>query len=108
MRIGEWELAVGEEAEYSLESESGELRDTASEETTESILENSSSSSECPISDSSSAFGENWWDKKILFCSGQQKYFSPLRMIGRLKLLVSNVIQIHTIIIHLKYTTQIL
>jgi len=54
MRIGALELEIGAEDEYDLESESEELRDTASEESSSSS--NSSSSSE-----ETSSLGENWW-----------------------------------------------
>jgi hypothetical protein len=56
MRIGATELEIGEEDEYSLESESEELRDTASEESESS--ENSGSSSS---SSEESSLGE-WWE----------------------------------------------
>jgi len=63
MRIGALELEIGEEDEYSLESESEELRDTASEESTESTSSSEKSTLEESTTDSSgSSLGENWWD----------------------------------------------
>jgi hypothetical protein len=66
MRIGAVEFEIGEEDEYSLESESEELRDTASEESGSSESSESSETSETSESSSSSSedssLGENWWD----------------------------------------------
>jgi len=63
MRIGALELEIGEDDEYSLESESEELRDTASEESTESTSSSEESTSEESTTNSDgSSLGENWWD----------------------------------------------
>ena len=67
MRIGALELEIGEDDEYSLESESEELRDTTSEgeesETSGEGSETSEKSSTESTSDSDgSSLGENWWD----------------------------------------------
>jgi hypothetical protein len=66
MRIGALELENGEEDEYSLESESEELRDTASEEEESSGSAESTSSEsnslESSDSNETSSLGENWWD----------------------------------------------
>jgi hypothetical protein len=68
MRIGALELEIGEEDEYSLESESEELRDTASEssrsseETSSESTSSESNSSESSDSSETSSLGENWWD----------------------------------------------
>ena len=58
MRIGALELESGEEDEYSLDSESEELRDTASEDssTSESTKKSESSSEE------DSSLNEEWWN----------------------------------------------
>jgi hypothetical protein len=55
-------LEIGEEDEYMLESESEELRDTASEELESSESSESSTNSESSTSSEDSSLGENWWD----------------------------------------------
>jgi hypothetical protein len=64
MRIGAVEIESGEEDLYNVESESEELRDTASEqeESSDSSSSSSSSSSDNDTSDDSSEMEENWWD----------------------------------------------
>jgi len=76
MRIGAIEIESGEEDLYDVESESEELRDTASGQEESSVSEQESSdsgqeessdseqeeSSDSSSSDDSSKVGENWWD----------------------------------------------
>jgi hypothetical protein len=72
MRIGAVEIDSGEEDLYEVETESEELRDTASEQETSSSSSSdndtseqetsSSSSSDNGTSDDSSEMVENWWD----------------------------------------------
>jgi len=58
MRIGAVEIESGEEDLYEVDSESEELRDTASESS-----DSSSSSSDEDTSDDSREMEENWWDE---------------------------------------------
>jgi len=60
MRIGAMEIESGEEDLFEVESESEELRDTASEDSESSSSSSSSSSSES--TNNSSEMEENWWD----------------------------------------------
>jgi hypothetical protein len=65
MRIGALEFEIGEEDEFSLESESKKLRDTASEETSSEGSESSESGS-CETtsseSENSDSLGDDWWN----------------------------------------------
>jgi hypothetical protein len=63
MRIGALELESGEEDDYSLSSESEELRDTASEGSdTSKSSEGSESSSDSRSSEEGSSLNEEWWN----------------------------------------------
>jgi hypothetical protein len=63
MRIGAVEIESGEEDLYNVETESEELRDTASEQKETEESSDNSSTSESSSSDDSSEMKENWWDE---------------------------------------------